>query len=69
MGDMARETHHIYVALEDQQATYQVSMFKLKGKIAKKSISILIDHGSTHSCVTLRIIESCHLKRKKHAKS
>lgn len=34
-----------------------------------QSISILIDLGSTHSYVILRIIEGCGLKSNKHVKS
>lgn len=64
---MARETPHIYAALEDQQETYQEAVFKVEGKNADKYISILVYPRSTHSYVTPRITKSCGLKRKKHA--
>ena len=44
-------------------------MVRVEGKIAKQSIFILIDPGSTHSYVTLIIVKSYGLKRNKHAKS
>ena len=59
---MARETPHIYATQEDQQVAYQATLVRNEGKIAKKSISILIDLGSTHSYITPRIVESCLLK-------
>lgn len=66
---MARETPRIYATLEDQQTSYQTVVVKVEGKIAKKSIYVLIDPRSTHSYVNTQIIESCCLKSKKHAKS
>ena len=44
-------------------------MIKVDGKIAKQSISILIDPGSTHSYVTPIILENFLLDKKKHDKS
>ena len=44
-------------------------MVRVEGKIYMEPISILIDLGSTHSCVTRKIIEGCGLKRKNHFKS
>ena len=38
-------------------------------KIAKQSISILIDPGSSHSYVTPKVVESCSLRKMKHDKS
>lgn len=67
--DMARATSKIYAALEDQQANHQSTMIKVEGKIAKQSISILIDPGSTHSYVTPKIVENCRLIKKKHDRS
>ena len=44
-------------------------MVEVEGKIAKQSISILIEHGSTHSYITPRIVEICAFKKLKHSKS
>jgi hypothetical protein len=67
--DMVRETPRIYVALEDQEVDHQSTVIKVEGKIAKQSISILIDLGSNHSYVMSRIVEVCCLAKKKHDKS
>ena len=69
MEYMVRETHIIYVMLEDQQANHQSTMCKFEGKIAKKSISILIDLRSTHIYITPRIEENYCLVKRKHDKS
>lgn len=45
VGDMARETPHIYATLEDQQETYQVVVVRVKGKITMQSISIGLTQG------------------------
>ena len=44
-------------------------MVKVEGDISKQSRSILIDLRCTQSYLTPRIVESCHLIKKKHAKS
>lgn len=44
-------------------------MVKVKGKIAKQSISIMIDGGSTHSYVTPIIVKHCLLEKENHNKS
>ena len=44
-------------------------MVEVKGKIIEHSISILIDHGSTHSYITPKIVEICAFKRLNHSKS
>lgn len=64
-----RVTAIIHAALEDQQADHQSIVIKVEAKIAKQYVSILIDLGSTHSYVTLRIVENCPLIKKKHGKS
>ena len=69
IGDMDRTTLHIYVALEDQQVAYQEMIARLGGKIDMHSISILIDLGSTHSYTTPKVVESCHLRKKRHEKT
>ena len=44
-------------------------MVEVKGKIAEKYVSILIDPGSTHSYITPRVIEVSAFKKLKHSKS
>ena len=61
--DMARATLKIYVALEDLQANNQSVVVQVKGKIAKKSIYIMIDWGSTHSYVTPKIVKVVLLRK------
>ena len=41
---------------------------EIGGKIAKKSISILINLGSTHTYVSPKVVESCYLGKVKHNK-
>ena len=43
-------------------------MVEVEGNIAKQSISILIDPGSTHSYITPKIVEICAFKKLKHNK-
>ena len=40
--DMAWETLHIYALLEDQQASYEVVLFKMEGKNVMNPTSVLI---------------------------
>ena len=42
---------------------------EVAGKIAKQTVSILIDPGSTHSYITPRVVEICAFKKLKHRKS
>ena len=44
-------------------------MVEVEGKIARQSISVLIDPGSTHSYVTSKVVESCCLRKIKHNNS
>ena len=41
---------------------------EIGGKIAKKSLSILINLGSTHIYVSPKVVESCYLGKVKHNK-
>ena len=54
--EMARETPQIYEALDNYQAYHQSVLVEVGGNIAKKSISVLIDLGSTHSYVSLKVV-------------
>ena len=46
-------------------------MVEVVGNIVEQSISILIDPGSTHSCINItpRVVEVCAFKKVKHSKS
>ena len=52
MGHEARTIPRICAVLEDHQEDHQSVVVEVEGKIAKKSISILIDLGSTHNYIT-----------------
>ena len=69
MGQVARVVPRIYTALEDSQADHQSSVVEVAGKIVERSVSILIDLGSTHSYITPRVVEICTFKKAKHRKS
>ena len=69
VGQVARTIHRIYAALEDLHADHQSTVVEVEGKIAKQTISILIDTGSTHRYITPRIVDICSFKKLKHSKS
>ena len=52
VGQVARAVPRIYAALEDRQADHQSAVVEVTGKIVEQSVSILIDPGSTHICIT-----------------
>ena len=58
VGQLARMVPRIYAALEDLQEDYQSIVVEVEGNIAKQSISILIEPGSTHSYFSPKIVES-----------
>ena len=68
VGQVVRIILRIYAALEDCQADHQSTMVEVEGKIAKQSVSILID-PSTHTYITPKIVEICAFKKLKHRKS
>ena len=59
----------IYAALEDLQEDHQSTLVEVEGKIVEQSVFVLIDPGSTHSYITLRIVEICAFKKLNHRKS
>ena len=69
VGQVARAVPRIYAALEDRQVDHQSTIVEVVGKIAKQSVSILIDLGSTHNYITLKIVEICAFKKLKHSES
>ena len=44
-------------------------MVEVAGKIVEKSVSILIDPGSTHSYITPRVVDICAFKKLMHGRS
>ena len=69
VGQVARTVPKIYAALEDHHEDHWSTMVEVAGKIAKQSISVLIDPGSTHSYITPRVVEVCAFNKLKHSKS
>jgi len=69
VGDVARETPRISVALENRQADHQTSMFEIEGMINIKPISILVDLGASLSYISLGIVEKCDMSLRKFEKS
>ena len=69
VGQVARAVPRIYAALEDRQADHQSAVVEVAGKIVEQSVSILIDPSSTHSHITLRVVDICAFKKVKHKKS
>ena len=59
----------IYTALEDHQEDHQSTMVEVEGNIAKQSVSILINTGSTHSYIKPEIVEISDFKKLKHIES
>ena len=49
VGEVARTISRIYAALEDHQEDHQSTVVEVTSKIAKQSVSILIDPRPTHS--------------------
>ena len=69
VGQVARTIPRIYAMLEDHQEDHQSTVVEVAGKIAKQSVSILIDPSSTHSYITPRVVEICAFKKLKHIES
>lgn len=67
-GEHCKRNSQDFATLEDQQEYHQSTVLQVESKIAKKSISILISPGSTHSYVTPKIVEGCLLYKEKHMK-
>jgi hypothetical protein len=62
INDIARTIPRIHVALEDQQINHQASVVEVEGKISKKYVSILIDPGSSHTILHLKLLTYVFLK-------
>ena len=68
VGDVANEIPTINVALENQEDDHKTSMVEIEGMIHNKTISILIDLGSSLRYVSPSIAKSCNLHLKKFEK-
>ena len=68
VGDVENDVPRINVALENRQVDNQTSMVEIEGMIHNKTISILIDLGSSLSYVSPSIAESCKLHLNKFEK-
>ena len=67
VGQMVRTIPRIYASLEDLQADHQSTVVEVERNIAKQSISVFIELGSTHSYyITPKIVEICAFKKLKH---
>ena len=66
---MAISTPLIYAMLDNHQAYHQSIVVEVEDKIAKQSISILIDPGSAHSYVTPNVAKGCSFLKMKNNKS
>lgn len=64
VGYVVRVTPRIYATQEDQQAYHQATMVQVEGKIAKQSIIVLIDPGSSHNYATPRILNIVTLRKR-----
>jgi hypothetical protein len=69
MEDMGKNVARIYVSLDNKKEEYQSHMIEVYGMINNQTISILIDSGSSHSCIDPKMVESFHFPRTKHVKS
>ena len=69
VGDLARTMPRINATLENWQANYQNSMVEVEGKINQIPISILIDPGSSLSCISPNLVEQCKFLVEKFARS
>jgi hypothetical protein len=69
IDDVAQTISNIYVALEECPKNHQSVVIEFEGRIAKKSLFILIDLGSSDSYVNYRFFETYPLKKCKHKKS
>ena len=63
VGQVARAVPRIYAALEDRQVDHQSTMVEIASNIVEQYVSILIDPGSTHSYINLRVVEICALRK------
>ena len=65
VGDVGGSVKRIYATLEGRKVDHQSWMIEVAGKIANKTITILIDSGASNSYISPNIVEKCHLKKSK----
>ena len=63
--DVGGSVQRIYVALDERQVDHQSKMIKVEGKIANKTINILIDSRANNSYIAPNLVDRCHLKKSK----
>ena len=66
VGEIARSTPNISVALENKKEDHQASMVEIEGMLNNQSISILIDIGAILSYVSPKIVENCKPRKEKN---
>ena len=65
VNDIARNIPIVNVSLEYQQVDHQSTMLEVEGKVLNIHVSILIDLGSSLSCIASKIVEKCKLSKEK----
>ena len=63
VGDVGGSVQRIYASLDRMQADHQSQMIEVVGKIANKTITILIYLGARNSYISPNLVEKCHLKK------
>ena len=51
--------------MDGRKVDHQSQMNEIAGKIANKTITILIDYGANNSYIAPNIVEKCHLNKSK----
>ena len=62
MGQEAGIIPKICAVLEDHHEGRNSTVVEFEGEIAKQTVSVLIDPGSTHNYITPGLTEMCTLK-------
>ena len=68
MNAIARNIPIVNVSLEYQQTDHQSTMLEVEGKVLNIHVSILIDLGSSLSCIVPKLVEKCKLRKEKQKK-
>ena len=59
----------IYITLDNKHVDHQESIIEMEGELCDQVVSILIDHGSNYSYVSLDLVDKCGLNKEVNAKS
>ena len=68
LGEIGKNYHKIYAALEDGQEDHQSAIVEIESIISKHTLAIVIDTGASLSYITPRMMELCQLTKVRHAK-